>query len=88
MHVIGLTVLMTWVYNRTGRSLWGAILFHFMVNFAGFVQLEVSDMTPQFMYVANAVMTVLLAGFVLLRTSSSSGVDALRPLDEPLFHTN
>ncbi len=29
------TLLMTWVYNRTGRSTLSAILFHFMINFSG-----------------------------------------------------
>lgn len=88
IHVIGITVLMTWLYNRTGRSLWGAVLFHFMLNFAGFVLLQVSDMTPQFMYLANAVVTVLLAAVVLLRTSTFSEAGAPSPVDEPLAHTS
>jgi membrane protease YdiL (CAAX protease family) len=29
------SVLMTWIYNNTGRSTLTAILFHFMVNFIG-----------------------------------------------------
>jgi membrane protease YdiL (CAAX protease family) len=29
------SILMTWIYNNTGRSTLAAILFHFMVNFIG-----------------------------------------------------
>jgi membrane protease YdiL (CAAX protease family) len=29
------TLLMTWIYNHTGRSTLSAILFHFMINFSG-----------------------------------------------------
>lgn len=32
VSVIGLSVLMTWVYNTTGRSILSAILFHGVVN--------------------------------------------------------
>jgi len=34
LTVIGSTVLYTWLYLGTNRSLWSAILFHFTSNFS------------------------------------------------------
>jgi membrane protease YdiL (CAAX protease family) len=31
--ILALAVVMTWIYNNTQRSILGAILFHFMMNF-------------------------------------------------------
>jgi membrane protease YdiL (CAAX protease family) len=35
LNFIPHTILMTWIYNHTGRSTLSAILYHFMINFTG-----------------------------------------------------
>lgn len=37
VQVLALTVIYTWVYRRTGRSVWSAIFIHFMTTFAAFI---------------------------------------------------
>ncbi|MBN1146561.1 MAG: CPBP family intramembrane metalloprotease [Anaerolineales bacterium] len=54
--IVALTILMTWIYNNTGRSTLAAILFHFMMNFTG----EVLNLPDQLEYY-NAIWTVVAA---------------------------
>lgn len=71
--VVSMTMLFAWVYNHTNRSIWGAMLFHFMNNFMAVLLLEVADMTPQFMYLTNSVVWFILVVVFLMwqRTSVS-----------------
>lgn len=39
LSVLGMTILLTWVYNSTGGSLWMVVLFHSCSNFADWVVL-------------------------------------------------
>lgn len=59
--VVAMAILYSWVYNNTNRSLWGAVFFHFMTNFGANILLSTTEVTDQFMYIANAVMWALLA---------------------------
>jgi membrane protease YdiL (CAAX protease family) len=52
-------VLVTWVYNNTGRSVLAAVLFHFAGNFTG----EVAGLAPD-LYGYSFVATALVAGAV------------------------
>ncbi len=59
-----LAVVMTWIYNNTGRSTLAAILFHFMSNFTGEF-LELPDPLRQYQTlwsIALAVAIVLIWG--------------------------
>ena len=35
MTLLPITILMTWIYNHTDRSILAAILFHFIINLSG-----------------------------------------------------
>jgi membrane protease YdiL (CAAX protease family) len=53
------SVLMTWIYNNTGRSTLTAILFHFMVNFIGEL-FVLSPRTDLFQIILWALITVIV----------------------------
>ena len=57
-------VLMTWVYNNTGRSTLAAVLLHFMMNFTGeFFRLPGALKNYQFLWqIAIAVAVVVIYG--------------------------
>jgi len=52
------SILFTWIYQNTGRSTLGAILFHFMGNFTG----ELFELT----YKAEIIQFFLLLIFALI----------------------
>jgi membrane protease YdiL (CAAX protease family) len=51
------TLLITWIFNHTGRSVLAAILFHFMVNFSE----EIVSGSPDGDLVASALTTAVVA---------------------------
>jgi len=59
--VVSMSILYSWVYNNTNRSLWGAVFFHFMTGLGSNVLLSITEITDRFMYMANAIMWALLA---------------------------
>jgi membrane protease YdiL (CAAX protease family) len=56
------SILMTWIYNNTGRSTFTAILFHFMVNFIGelFVLSPRTDFFQIIVWALAATVVVLV----------------------------
>ena len=56
------SVLYTWVYNHTGRSVLGAILFHFVGNISG----ELLD-APEAVYAYETYLTAALVLIILWR---------------------
>lgn len=56
VSIVALTILMTWVYNNTRRSILSAILIHFMGNLTG----EVLNLPDQMQYY-KAIWTVVAA---------------------------
>jgi len=84
LSVLGMTILMTWVYNGTGGSLGIAVLFHASSNFADWVvptsPAVQGDMRA---YVAQVFLNLTIASVVVLvfgptnlsrRTRARSGV--------------
>ena len=57
-------VLMTWVYNNTGRSTLAAVLLHFMMNFTGeFLRLPGDLKNYQFLWqILIAIVVILIYG--------------------------
>ena len=73
-------VLYTWIYNNTGRSVLGAIVFHFVGNVSG----ELLN-APDIVYTYEAYLTATLVLVVL----SIGGADTLRTDDHnPYRPTN
>lgn len=68
IQVIAMTILISWVYNNTNRSLWGAVFFHFTINFATNLLITSSEATAGFVYITNAGLMVLLATIVIIIT--------------------
>ncbi len=64
IQVMAMTILYTWIYNNTNRSIGGAIVFHFMINFGAVLMLASSEISAGFLYIANAGVMVLLAVMV------------------------
>ena len=60
----GLSVLMTWMYNRTRGNLLAALLFHCMVNFAlnVFPLLERREGSGRRAFVIGALLGAVVAG--------------------------
>ncbi len=71
--VLGMSLIITWVYNNTDMSLWGATFFHFTMNFGTVILLMVSDATDAFAYKVNAVNFMLMAIVITLFTKLSKG---------------
>ena len=65
-YVIGMSIAITWAYNNTNRSIWGAIFFHFTLNFTANIQLLISELTPRFLYIGNAIMTIFMAAILVV----------------------
>jgi uncharacterized protein len=59
--IIATAIIMTWIYNNTQRSILGAILCHFMMNFTGeFLRLPGDYKTYQFIWIiAMAILIVI-----------------------------
>lgn len=49
LNVVAMTALITLVYNKTNRSLWGAIFFHFALNFGANILLASSEVSAGFL---------------------------------------
>lgn len=58
--VVSMTILFSWVYSQTNRSIWGTVLFHFMINFSAVLLLEIAAITPRFLYLTSSGMWFLL----------------------------
>jgi membrane protease YdiL (CAAX protease family) len=71
-------VLMTWVYNNTGRSTLAAVLLHFMMNFTGeFLRLPGGLKNDQFLWqILIAVAVIMIYGPATL-----TGRDRKRAID-------
>jgi membrane protease YdiL (CAAX protease family) len=69
---IALSMVMTWIYNHTGRSTLSAILFHFMGNFTGEV-LNLSDQAEYYRAALTIVTAVGLQWCTALRSSRAQG---------------
>ena len=56
------SILMTWIYNNTGRSTLTAILFHFMINFTGelFVLSARTDIFQIIVWALAALVVVII----------------------------
>jgi membrane protease YdiL (CAAX protease family) len=65
--ILLISVLYTWIYNHTGRSVLAAILFHFSVNAAG----ELLDAAPP-VDAYEAYLTAILILFVLWRWGANT----------------
>jgi len=55
------SVLYTWIYNNTGRSILSAILFHFMTNFTG----ELFPLPQQAELYKLALRVIIVAGVIV-----------------------
>jgi len=61
---ISLTVIYTWLYGNTSRSLFFVTIFHAMSNTAAFVILELGAYTSSYLYVVG--ITVIAATAIIL----------------------
>lgn len=68
--LVTISVLFTWVWNRTGRSVWAVLVFHTMFNLSHwlFPALE-SDLAGQILFAAQ----FLAAGLVIAREGPALG---------------
>ncbi len=59
--IIATAIIMTWIYNNTQRSILGAVICHFMMNFTGeFLRLPSNYKTYQFIWIiAIAILIVI-----------------------------
>lgn len=62
VQVVGMTIIMTWIFNNTRGSTLAAILFHFMVNFA----FAIGNVTAGTNFYATVVWVVAAVGVVTL----------------------
>ncbi len=57
--ILATSIIMTWIYNNTRRSILGAVLLHFMMNFTGeFLRLPGDLKSCQFIWII--VMAILV----------------------------
>jgi membrane protease YdiL (CAAX protease family) len=62
-EVVSVAPLMTWIYNRTDRSILSAILFHFACNFTGTVSLHADRLEIfQILFCVLWILGVAVAG--------------------------
>lgn len=72
--VVSMTILFSWVYKHTHRSIWGVMLFHFMINFSAVLLLEIAAITPRFLYLTSSGMWFLLVlVFLFFRNKRNMG---------------
>lgn len=76
IYVVAMTLLITLAYNNTNRSIWGAIFFHFTLNFGAVVLITISEIADSFLYITNAGMMILLAVIVILFTRDKKNREA------------
>jgi len=62
--IVPQTVLITWIYNNTGRSIMSAILFHFMINLVGelFELTETAEICQLILWLTVAILVVAIWG--------------------------
>lgn len=70
-----LAVLMTWIYNNTGRSTLAAILFHFMANFTGEF-LELPEPLRQYQTLWSIALAVAIVLIWESNTMTHGGLNA------------
>jgi len=68
VQVVSFSILFSWIYSNTRRSIWGAMLFHFMINFSATMMIYIAEVSMKFMYFTNAGMYLLLAVIFVLFT--------------------
>jgi membrane protease YdiL (CAAX protease family) len=84
--VIALSILYTWFYNNTGRSIWSAIFFHWVYTFAaqvmasGITRTSAYNWLEYVPYVLIALVVVALYGPTRLVRSESA---VTRPWERP-----
>ena len=75
VEVVAMSVLLTWLYVNTARSIWGAILFHMLLNYTSNLVLMVTGgpmglathLTGTVVLVVLAVIVVAVSGANLRR---------------------
>jgi membrane protease YdiL (CAAX protease family) len=75
VEVLAMSVLLTWIYVNTARSIWGAILFHMLLNYTSNLVLMVAGgtmglathLTGTVVLVVLAVIVVVVSGANLRR---------------------
>lgn len=72
IQVMAMSILYTWIYNNTNRSIWGAVFFHFMINFSAVLLLSVAEISDAYLYIVNAGLMVLAALIVYFFTRNKS----------------
>lgn len=77
MHILALSVFITWVYNNNGRSTLSAILMHFVSNFTVTIVCQLGGALPlrtnailTLTYVLAAITVVFIYGPGLMRRST------------------
>lgn len=61
IQVLALTVIYTWIYRKTRRSIWSAIFLHFMTAFAAFLAGSVIEDGGSFIAVSTVLTYVVVA---------------------------
>jgi uncharacterized protein len=81
LPTITYSVLYTWIYNHTGRSILSAILFHFSTNFWGEVLAVRGEMVlyRSIWIVVLVIVIVIVWGPETLRRQSGPRMPILRP---------
>lgn len=84
LSVLGMTILMTWVYNKTGGSLGIAVLFHAFSNFADWV-VPTSPVVQgdMYAYLAQVFLNLAVALAVVLAYSAASPSQRTRVRPSP-----
>jgi CAAX protease family protein len=71
VQVLALSVLFTWVYNNTGRSILSAILMHFMANSSITVIVDLRHALPERIEVIRTLLLVIAAVVVVVAFGQS-----------------
>lgn len=59
--IFAASIIMTWIYNNTQRSILGAIIFHFMMNFTGeFLRLPGDYKNYQFIWIIIIAILIVI----------------------------
>jgi len=70
LQVLSMTLIFTWIHNNTNRSLWGAIFFHFVINYSDGFFAAVAEGAGAAEHLAGVVSWIVLAGSVFAFTRS------------------
>ncbi len=62
--IVPLSIVFTWIFNNTGRSTLGAMLFHFAVNFTGqcYEFTDLGEIYSYVLWIAGAIAVVAIWG--------------------------